>query len=151
MRTHQQIKDLIQKYRIMSESQQRTRVAEIIENEKRMLVEKQDYVGILYILQVITDYEKNALFKQLLDRYPDSSLFVLAFGSSDMDSYSRAYQIETLENDEEALSDDVELTMDSMLCRFLSSHHTKDDLNYINTLIDGATWMDAYKKVTDFS
>jgi len=118
-----------------------------ISNLKKKYIEKKNYVGILNISRYIGDYERDSLFQKLLKQHPDSSLFVLAFANSEMHSYKQAYQIETVqENDDEALRKDIELTLDTALCKFLSAHSTKEDLNYVQELTDGATWLEANKR-----
>jgi hypothetical protein len=87
MRTDIEVKELMDKYNVMPKSRQRTKISRIIRNEKKNLVEKKNYVGIIYITQSMGDYEKDRLFLDLLKSQPDSSLFVLAFANSDMHSY----------------------------------------------------------------
>ena len=146
MRT--EVKELFEEYNSLPKSPQRTKLGRKIRNEKKRLIEKQDYVGIIHILRFMGDYEKDRLLLDLLKDYPLSSLFVLAFANSEMNSYSRAYEIEKSEHDddEEALRKDVELTLDTALCKFLSAHNTKDDFNYVQELTDGATWLESNKR-----
>ena len=144
----QDLKALFEKYNSLPKSPQRTKLGRKIRAEKKRLVEKRDYVGIIHILRFMGDYEKDRLFMDLLKNYPSSSLFVMAFADSEMNSYSRANEIEKSEHedDEESLKKDVELTFDSMLCSFISSHGTKEDLSYVQELTDGATWLESYKR-----
>ena len=141
-------KELFEKYYSLPKSPQRTKLGRKIRNEKRKLVEKRDYVGIIHILRFMGDYEKDRLLLDLLKGHPSSSLFVLAFASSEMNSYSRAYEMEKSEHDddEEALRKDIELTLDTALCEFLSTHTAKDDFNYVQELTDGATWLESNKR-----
>lgn len=143
-----EVKKLFEEYNLLPKSPQRTKLGRKIRNEKRKLIEKRDYVGIIYILRFMGDYEKDRLFLDLLEDYPLSSLFVLAFANSEMNSYSRAYEMEKgeYEDDEEALRKDIELTLDTTLCKFLSAHDTKDDFNYVQELTDGATWLESNKR-----
>lgn len=145
---NQDLKALFEKYNSLSKSPQRTKLGRKIRTEKKRLVEMRDYVGIIHILRFMGDYEKDNLLMDLLKLYPSSSLFVLAFAGSEMNSYSRANEIEKSEHegDEEALKKDVELTFDSMLCSFISSHGTREDLSYVQELTDGATWLESYKR-----
>ena len=148
MRTDIEVKELMDKYNVMPKSRQRTKISRIIRNEKKNLVEKKNYVGIIYITQSMGDYEKDRLFLDLLKSQPDSSLFVLAFANSDMYSYTLASKMENLDHDHdvEALQKDIELTFDEMLCKYLSIHGTKTDFNYVQELADGATWLESYKR-----
>ena len=143
-----EVKKLFEEYNLLPKSPQRTKLGRKIRNEKRKLIKKRDYVGIIYILRFMGDYEKDRLFLDLLEDYPLSSLFVLAFANSEMNSYSRAYEMEKgeHEDDEEALRKDIELTLDTTLCKFLSAHDTKDDFNYVQELTDGATWLESNKR-----
>jgi hypothetical protein len=147
MRTDIEVKELLDKYNVMPKSRRRTKIGRIIRDEKRRLVEKENYVGIIYITQSMGDYEKDRLFLDLLKSQPDSSLFVLAFANSDMHSYALASEMENLDHDYdiEALQKDIELTFDEMLCKFLSVHGTKADFNFVQELADGATWLESYK------
>ena len=148
MRTDIEVKELMDKYNVMLKSRQRTKISRIIRNEKKNLVEKKNYVGIIYITQSMGDYEKDRLFLDLLKSQPDSSLFVLAFANSDMHSYILASKMENLDydHDVEALQKDIELTFDEMLCKYLSIHGTKADFNFVQELADGATWLESYKR-----
>lgn len=143
-----EMKELFERYNSLPKSQQRTKLGRKIRNEKKKLVEKRDYAGIIHILRFMGDYEKDRLLLDLLKDYPASSLFVLAFAGSEMNSYSRAYEMEKTEHedDEEALRKDIELTLDTALCQFLSTHDTKDDFNYVQELTDGATWLESNKR-----
>ena len=138
------MKELFERYNSLPKSQQRTKLGRKIRNEKKKLVEKRDYAGIIHILRFMGDYEKDRLLLDLLKDYPASSLFVLAFAGSEMNSYSRAYEMEKTEHedDEEALRKDIE----TALCQFLSTHDTKDDFNYVQELTDGATWLESNKR-----
>jgi len=148
MRTDIEVKDLLDKYNAMPKSRRRTKIDRIIRDEKRRLVEKKNYVGIIYITQSMGDYEKDCLFLDILKSQPDSSLFVLAFANSDMHSYALASEMEKLDHDHdiEALQKDIESTFDEMLCKFLSVHETNADFNFVLKLIDGATWLESYKR-----
>lgn len=148
MKTDIELKNLIDEYNVLPKSRQRTRIGKVIRREKKKLVEDYNYVGIIYITQSMGDYEKDRLFLDLLKRHPDSSLFVLAFANSEMHSYDCAYKMENLDhdNDVEALRKDIELTFDSILCKFLSEHGTKSDFNFVQDLTDGATWLESYKR-----
>ena len=143
-----EVKKLFEEYNSLPKSPQRAKLGRKIRNEKKKLIEKRDYVGIIYILQFMGDYEIDRLLLDLLEDYPLSSLFVLAFANSEMNSYSRAYEMEKSEHedDEEALRKDIELTLDTTLCKFLSTHDTKDDFNYVQELTDGATWLESNKR-----
>ena len=145
------LKALFQEYNSLSKSPQRTGLGRKIQTEKKRLVDMKDYVEIIHILRFMGDYEKDRLFLELLKQHPNSSLFVLAFANSEMNSYEQAHMIETLEHDhnEEVLQKDIELTFDNVLCKFLSEHHTKDDLEYVHELTDGASWLEAYKETTN--
>lgn len=151
MRTVIQIKDLLDKYYSMPKSQQRVMVGKILSREKENLVKKQNYVDILYIFRSLSEYEKDRLLLSLLKKNPDSSLFVLAFADLDMHSYKEAYKIETsdYDNDEEALRKDIELTFDSILCKFISEYDSKEDLEYVHELADGASWLESYKRAVN--
>lgn len=148
MRTDIEVKELMEKYNVMSKSRQRTKISRIIRNEKKNLVEKKNYVGIIYITQSMGDYEKDRLFLDLLKSQPDSYLFVLAFANSDMHSYTLASEMGSLEHDNDvwALQKNIELTFDEMLCKYLSIHGTKADFNFVQELADGATWLESYKR-----
>ena len=148
MKTDIEVKKLIDEYNALPKSRQRTRISKAISREKKRLVEDCNYVGIVYITQSMGDYEKDRLFLDILKRHPDSSLFVLAFANSEMHSYDCAYKMENLDhdNDIEALRKDIELTFDSILCKFLSEHGTESDLNFVQDLTDGATWLESYKR-----
>jgi len=141
--------ELYKKYNSLpSGSPLKKKLGIIISNLKKKYIEKKNYVGILNISRYIGDYERDYIFQRLLKQHPDSSLFVLAFANSEMHSYKQAYQIETLDhdNDEEALRKDIELTLDTALCKFLSNHNTKEDFNYVQELTDGATWLESNKR-----
>ena len=144
------LKELFEMYNSIPNSPRRKKLGRIISARKQKYVDMQNYVGIIHIARYLGDYEKDRLFLALLKQHPDSSLFVLAFASSDMHSYKQAYKIETLDcdNDEDVLKKDIELTFDETLCKFLSYHDTKDDLDYVHELADGATWLESYKRVT---
>ena len=151
MRTDIEVKELLDNYNVMPKSRQRTKIGRILMNEKKRFVDEKNYVGIIYILQSMGDYEKDRLFLDLLKSQPDSSLFVLAFANSDMHSYALASEMEKLDHDHdiEALQKDIELTFDEMLCKFLSVHGTKSDLNFVQELADGACWLESYKRAID--
>ena len=151
MRTDIEVKELLDNYNVMPKSRQRTKIGRILMDEKKKLVGEKNYVGIIYILQSMGDYEKDRLFLDLLKSQPDSSLFVLAFANSDMHSYALASEMENLDHDYdiEALQKDIELTFDEMLCKFLSVHGTKSDLNFVQELADGACWLESYKRAID--
>ena len=151
MRTDIEVKELLDNYNVMPKSRQRTKIGRILMDEKKRFVGEKNYVGIIYILQSMGDYEKDRLFLDLLKSQPDSSLFVLAFANSDMHSYALASEMENLDHDHdtEALQKDIELTFDEMLCKFLSVHGTKADLNFVQELADGACWLESYKRAID--
>lgn len=151
MRTDIEVKELLDNYNVMPKSRQRTKIGRILMDEKKRFVDEKNYVGIIYILQSMGDYEKDRLFLDLLKSQPDSSLFVLAFANSDMHSYALASEMENLDHDHdtEALQKDIELTFDEMLCKFLSVHGTKSDLNFVQELADGACWLESYKRAID--
>lgn len=151
MRTDIEVKELLDNYNVMPKSRQRTKIGRILMDEKKRFVDEKNYVGIIYILQSMGDYEKDRLFLDLLKSQPDSSLFVLAFANSDMHSYALASEMENLDHDHdtEALQKDIELTFDEMLCKFLSVHGTKADLNFVQELADGACWLESYKRAID--
>ena len=151
MRTDIEVKELLDNYNVMPKSRQRTKIGRILMDEKKRFVDEKNYVGIIYILQSMGDYEKDRLFLDLLKGQPDSSLFVLAFANSDMHSYALASEMENLDHDHdtEALQKDIELTFDEMLCKFLSVHETKSDLNFVQELADGACWLESYKRAID--
>jgi len=151
MRTDIEVKELLDNYNVMPKSRQRTKIGRILMDEKKRLVDEKNYVGIIYVLQSMGDYEKDRLFLDLLKSQPDSSLFVLAFANSDMHSYALASEMENLDHDHdtEALQKDIELTFDEMLCKFLSVHGTKSDLNFVQELADGACWLESYKRAID--
>jgi len=151
MRTDIEVKELLDNYNVMPKSRQRTKIGRILMDEKKRFVCEKNYVGIIYILQSMGDYEKDRLFLDLLKSQPDSSLFVLAFANSDMHSYALASEMENLDHDHdtEALQKDIELTFDEMLCKFLSVHGTKADLNFVQELADGACWLESYKRAID--
>ena len=96
-----EMKELFERYNSLPKSQQRTKLGRKIRNEKRKLVEKRDYAGIIHILRFMGDYEKDRLLLDLLKDYPASSLFVLAFAGSEMNSYSRAYEMEKTEHEDD--------------------------------------------------
>lgn len=142
------LKVLFQEYNSLPKSPQRTKLGRKIRNEKKRLVDEHNYVDIIYILRFLGDYEKDRLFLDLLKSQPDSSLFVLAFSNSDMHSYALASEMEKLDHDHdiEALQKDIKSTFDEMLCKFLSVHETKADFTFVLKLIDGATWLESYKR-----
>ena len=141
------LKKLFDEYNSLPKSPQRTELGKMIRDEKKKLIEKKNYVEMVYILQFMGEYEKDRLFLDLLSCYPDSSLFVLAFAETNMHSYLRACDIEKVCLDDEFLREDVELTFDSILYDFLSSHNSEKDLEYVSRLIDGASWLQSYKKI----
>ncbi len=145
------LKALFEEYSLLPKSPQRTKLGRKIRAEKKKLIEKKDYAEIIHVLRFLGDYERDRLFLDLLKKQPSSSLFVIAFAGSEMHSYNQAYQAELLEydNNEETLEKDVELIFDDVLCEFLSKHDTKEDFNYVYELADGATWLEANKRVTD--
>ncbi len=132
------LKALFEEYSLLSKSPQRTKLGRKIRAEKKKLVEKKNYVEIVYILRFLGDYEKDTVFGDLLKEHPDSSLFVMAFADPGMHSYNCAYETELQEydNNDEYLKKDVELTFDTVLCEFLSKHVAKDDLDYVYELAD---------------
>ena len=141
------LKKLFDEYNSLPKSPQRTKLGKMIRGEEKQLIEKRNYVEMVYILQFMGEYEKDRLFMDLLRCYPDSSLFVLAFAEANMHSYLRACDIEKVCADEKFLQEDVELIFDSILCDFLSSHNSEKDLEYVCRLIDGASWLQSYKKI----
>ena len=143
-----ELKELFEKYNSLKKSPQRTKLGRKIRKAKKKLIENRDYVEIIHVLRFMGDFDRDRLFLDLLKLYPSSSLFVLAFAGSEMNSYSRANEIEEFEheNDEEGLRKDIELTLDTVLCEFLSIHDTKDDFNYVQELTDGATWLESNKR-----
>ena len=147
MRSYVAIGELINKYSTLPKSKQRKQFGRIVSYEKRKLIEKQNYVGILYLSRFMGDYEKNRLFLKMLEKHPNDSLFVLGFANLDMDSYARAYGIKKrdYDGDENALRKDVESNFDSVLCDYLLLHYTKDDVHFIQELIDDKTWLNSYK------
>ena len=144
------VKELLEKYNSLPNSPLKKRLGRIISAMKKKYVETGNYVGILNISRYLGDYEKDMLLCGLLKQHPTSSLFVLAFANSEMHSYNQAYKMETLDhdNDDEALRKDIELIFDTTLCKFLSAHETREDLEYVHELADGATWLNAYKEAT---
>ena len=144
----QDLKALFEEYNSLPKSPQRSVLGRRIRAEKKRLVDECNYVDIIYILRFLEDYEKDRLFMDLFENYPSSSLFVLAFAGSKMNSYSRANDIEKLRHkyDEEALKRDVVSTFDSILCSFISSHGSKEDLVYVKQLTDGATWLKSHER-----
>jgi hypothetical protein len=126
------------------------KLGRIISARKKKYVNTKDYVSIVDLSRYLSDYEKDKLFLELLKVHPTSSLFVLGFANSDMHSYAQAYKMETIDhdNDEEALKKDIESIFDSTLCKFISKHDMKEDLDYVHELVDGATWLEVYKRVT---
>lgn len=144
------LKELFEMYNSTPNSPRKKILGRIISARKKKYVDTRNHVGIVHISRYLSDYEKDRLFIALLEENSASSLFVLAFADSEMHSYEQAYRIETedLDNDEEALKKDIELTFDDTLCKFLAEHDTKDDLEYVHTLLDGATWLEAYKRAS---
>ena len=141
------LRNLFEEYTSLPKSPQRTKLGRKIRAEEKKLVEECDYVGIISIFRYLSDYEKDRLFLDLLERHQSSSLFVLAFADSGMHSYGRAYDLETEGCDDalEPLKEDIELIFDTTLCKFLSDHATEDDLRYAYKLSDGASWLECHK------
>ena len=96
----QDLKALFEEYNSLPKSRQRSKLSRRIRREKRKIIENRDYVGIIDILRYLGDYEKDDLLWDLLNNQSDSSLFVLAFSTSGMHSYERAYVIEKMISDE---------------------------------------------------
>lgn len=144
------VKELLEKYNSLPNTPLKKRLGRIISAMKKKYVETGNYVGILNMSRYLGDYEKDMLLCGLLKQHPTSSLFVLAFANSEMHSYDQAYKMEILDhdNDEEALGTDTKSIFDTILCRFLSLHETREDLEYVLELVDGATWLNAYKEAT---
>jgi len=144
------LKELFEMYNSLPNTPRKKKLSRIISAMKKKYVETENYVGILNMSRYLGDYEKDRLLLGLLKQHPTSSLFVLAFANSEMHSYEQAYQMETLDhdNDEEALRKDIELIFDITLCKFLSTHETREDLEFVHELADGATWLNAYKEAT---
>jgi len=143
--------EIIEKYNSIPNSPRKKKLGRIISAMKKKHVETRNYVGIINMSRYLGDYEKDMLLCGLLKQHPTSSLFVLAFTNSEMNSYKQAYKIGILDydNDDEALRKDIELTFDNILCKFISVHNSKDDLEYVHELVDGATWLRVYKRVTE--
>lgn len=141
-------KELFDEYNSLPKSRQRSKLSRKIRREKRKIIENRDYVGIIDILRYLGDYEKDDLLWDLLNNQSDSSLFVLAFSTSGMHSYDRAYVIEKVEYDEDddALREAVQSIFDAKLCDFLQKHSTKEDLIYVQELTDGAYWLESNKR-----
>ena len=150
MRTDTEIKKMLDLYLSLPKSQERTKLGKAVRSLLRRLIKNGDYVGIIHIIPSLGDYEKDRLFSELLERRPESSLFVLAFADADMHCYDKANKIEHRDGDfdEEALRKDVELTFDTTLCQYLSRHSDDKALNYVQFLTDGATWLSSYKRST---
>lgn len=144
----QDLKALFEEYNSLPKSPQRSVLGRKIRAEKKRLVDECNYVDIIYVLRFLGDYEKDRLLLDLLKNNPSSSLFVLAFAGSEMNSYSRANDIEKSKhkNDAKALKRDVVSTFDSMLCSFVSSHGSKEDFAYVKQLTDGATWLKSHER-----
>ena len=143
------LKDLFEEYFSLPKSPRRSRIGRIIRGEKRKLVETFNYVDIIYILRFLENYERDRLFLELLDMYPESSLFVLEFADSEMRSYTRAYENVKSEykGDENLLRKNVEMNFDKHLCEFLNKYKSGEDLDYIQKLVDGASWLESYERV----
>ena len=144
------LRELFEMYNSLPNSPRKKKLGRVISAMKKRYIEMGRHVGILNMSRYLGDYEKDRLFLELLKQNPTSSLFVLAFANSEMHSYEQAYQMETLkhDNDQEALRKDVESVFDTTLCKFLSEHDRMEDLEYVHELVDGATWLNAYKEVT---
>jgi hypothetical protein len=142
------LKEIFEEYNSLPKSPQRSNLSRKIRKVKQSFIKKLDYVGIIDMLRYLGDYEKDDLLWDLLNNHNDASLFVLAFSTSGMHSYDRAYMMEKDDHDEdeEALRNDVQLLFDEKLCAFLSEHQLKEDLTYVQELTDGATWLESHKR-----
>ena len=142
------LKEIFEEYNSLPKSPQRSNLSRKIRKVKQSFIKKLDYVGIIDMFRYLGDYEKDDLLWDLLNNHKDASLFVLAFSTSGMHSYDRAYMMEKDDHDEdeEALRNDVQLLFDEKLCAFLSEHQLMEDLTYVQELTDGATWLESHKR-----
>jgi len=142
------LKDLFEQYNSLPKSPERTKLGKKIRKEEKKLVDELDYVEIIYILQFLGDYDKDALLLDLINKHPESSLFVLSLTKNGMHSYTPARKIamHEYENNEEAIDRDSRLIFDKKLCAFLSKYNSKQDCAYVRTLTDGASWLESNRK-----
>ena len=112
------------------------------------LVRNADYEGLLHMLRFLKNWEKDKLFVDLLNKWSDSSLFVIAFADSNMYSYKTAYEkaLSQYDNDEEAMNEDVLLLFDEKLMNYLCKYSSIEDLKYVQILTDGADWLKSNMK-----
>lgn len=142
------LKELFEKHDSLPKSPQRSKLSREIRKVKQNFIKELDYVGIIDMLRYLGDYEKGRLLLDLLNKHEDSSLFVLAFSTSNMRFYKQLYEEEKskYDGDEEALCTDVRLIFDEKLCAFLSKHGEDEDLAYVQKLTDGAYWLESNEK-----
>lgn len=108
---------------------------------KTNLVKEKKYVGIIHMMQFLKPWEKDRLLIALINKWPESYLFVLGFANADMYSYKRAYEkaMHEYENNVLAINEDLELLFDEKLHAYLSIHYTAKDIGYVQNLIDNFT------------
>lgn len=130
-------------------NKERIRLIIKVSATKKMLVDKRNYVGILYIIRFLDCTDRDRLFAGFLSRHPEDFLFVMAFADSESSSYEEAEEIaETAyEEDIYAIKDDMMKEKDRILCLFLDEYNNKEDLQYVYDMIESCDWMTAYKKV----
>jgi len=143
-----ELKEIFEEYNSLPKSPQRSKLSRKIREIKQNFIKKLDYVGIIDMLRYLGDYEKDRLLLDLWNKHKDSSLFVLAFSTSNMRCYKEVYDEEKNKygGDEEALCIDVRLIFDEKLCVFLSEYGEDEDLAYVQELTDGASWLESNKR-----
>lgn len=134
---------------------ERTKLLIKVSAQKRLLVDKCNYVGIVYIIRFLDYKTRNRLFNEFLSRYPGDFLFVMAFADAESSSYEEAEEIADTAYEENiyAIKEEVEKEKDRILCLFLDQYDSeKEDLQYVYDILDKTglnecSWMESYKRV----
>ena len=121
-----------------------------IARAKRSLIERCNYVGIIYISRFLDSFKRDTLFIRFLERYPEEYLFVLAFADSESDSYRQAEEIADMayEQNINDIREETDKVQDEHLCSFLSEYSAKEDLEWVLNLIEKKDWFRSYKDAT---
>lgn len=134
---------------------ERTKLLMKISAAKRLLVDKHDYVGIVYIIRFLDYKDRDLLFTRFLCRHPEDFLFIMAFADAESSSYEEAEEIAETAYEENiyAIKEEVEKEKDRILCLFLDQYDSeKEDLQYVYDILDKTglnecSWMESYKRV----
>ena len=133
---------------------ERTKLLIRISAAKRLLVDRRDYVGIVYIIRFLDYRNRDLLFTRFLSRHPEDFLFVMAFADLESSSYEEAEEIAETAYEENiyAIKEDTLKEKDRILCLFLDEYDSKEDLQYVHDMIERCdlkecSWMTAYKRV----